>query len=372
MPARLALSICFSLSLLIAGIPTSSIFAVEPAASAKPGGDKPSAGKPAPSEPIRIADVIGGHIHPSLCRTPKGDLLAVYNKQGGGGKELLVTRSQDGGQTWSQPVAVPTIKDCSIYPGSLTVLSDGRILLNWSCYHVDGDRRWRTPHFCTSGDDGRTWSEVTDVPLEDFTNYSCLRHPVMQLSPHEWVLPLYDRTIVYNEQKHAVRPFGDGRNHGMVPILRTPGGAVLSGAPQAHAPVPVGKPGETVRGLRSTDGGQTWKALHALPYFGVAGYDFCTLDNDWIVLTSIIYGVGRDGEWAYELIVSRDDGVTWDREHSLIIHNPGRNIPGRGWPRTVQIDADSLGTVFFDLSATQPGGPGLFFIRTPIAALTTE
>ncbi|MEQ8790206.1 MAG: hypothetical protein RIC55_28175 [Pirellulaceae bacterium] len=317
-----------------------------------------------------MADVVGGHIHPSLCRTPRGDLLAVYNENGGGGKELLVCRSRDGGKTWSEPAAVPTIKDCSIYPGSLTVLSDDRILLSWSCYHVEGARRWRTPHFCTSSDDGRSWSPVTSIPLDEFTNYSCLRHPVMELSPHAWVLPLYDRTIVYDQQKHAVRPFGDGRNHGMAPIIRTPGGAVLSGAPQAHAPVPVGKPGETVRGLRSTDDGQTWKALHALPYFGVAGYDLCTLDNGWIVLTSIIYGVGRDDEWAYELIISRDDGLSWDREHSLIIHNPGRNIPGRGWPRTVQIDADTLGTVFFDLNAQQPGGPGLFFLRTPIAALT--
>ena len=324
---------------------------------------------PTAEPPVRVADVIGGHVHPSLCKTPGGDLLAVYNENGGGGKELLVCRSSDGGKSWSKPAAVPTIKDCSIYPGSLTVLSDGRVLLNWSCYRAEGDRRWRTPHYAISKDDGKTWSEVVDIPIDDPTNYSCLRHPVMQLSPHEWVLPLYDRTVVYHETKHAAGPFGDGRNHGMVPILRTPQGAILSGAPQANAPAPVGKPGETVRGLRSADEGKTWQALHALPYFGVAGYDFCTLDNGWIVLTSIVYGVGRDDEWAYELIVSRDDGLTWDRPHAAIIYNPGRNIPGRGWPRTVQIDKQILGTLFFDLDANQPGGPGLFFVRTPISAL---
>jgi hypothetical protein len=266
-----------------------------------------------------------------------------------------------------------TIQGHAIYPGSLTVLSDGRILYHWANYRSEATGgetlRWRTPHYCTSSDDGRTWSEIKDIPLDEFTNYSCLRHPVVELSPHEWVLPLYDRTIVYNEEQHTVRPFGDGRNHGMVPIIRTPKGAFLSGAPQANAPVPVGNPGETVRGLRSADEGKTWQALHALPYFGVAGYDLCTLATGEIVLTSIVYGVGRDDEWAYELIVSRDDGLTWDRPGALIIFNPDRPILGRGWPRSVQIDDATLGTLFFDLDAKQPGGPGLFFIRTPLAVL---
>ena len=39
---------------------------------------------------------------------------------------------------------------------------------------------------------------------------------------------------------------------------------------------------------------------------------------------------------------------------------------GRGWPRTAQIDTDRLGTVHFDPEPDQPGGPGLFFLGTPI------
>ena len=109
--------------------------------------------------------------------------------------------------------------------------------------------------------------------------------------------------------------------------------------------------------------------MHALPYFGVAGYDLTVLKSGWIVVTSIEYGVGRDGEWSYELITSRDDGVTWDTSGAVEVYNPGRRIAGRGWPRTVQLDATTLGTLFYDLDANQPGGPGLFFVRTPIAAL---
>ena len=44
----------------------------------------------------------------------------------------------------------------------------------------------------------------------------------------------------------------------MVPIVKTSSGALVSGAPQEHSPIPVGKPdatGRMVEGLRSEDGG---------------------------------------------------------------------------------------------------------------------
>lgn len=323
----------------------------------------------APPQPVRVADVIGGHVHPSLCSTKTGHLLAVYNKSGGGGKELLLCRSTDGGKSWAGPTVIETIRDCSIYPGSLTRLTDGRILLNWSCYHNKSGKLWRTPHYCLSNDHGKTWSKPRDYPLQNLSNYCCLRHPILELSPTRWVLPLYDRTVQYNPLTNQVSKFSDGRNHGMVPIVRSSHGTIISGAPQANAPVQVGKPGQTAGGLRSTDGGQSWQPMHALGYFGVAGYDLTVLDNGWIVFTRIVYGVGRDGEWSYELVVSRDDGLNWDHQHAVEVYNPGRNIGGRGWPRTVQIDQETIGTLYYDLSAKQQGGPGLFFVRTQLAKL---
>lgn len=325
-----------------------------------------------PGEVIRVADVVGGHVHPSLTRARSGDLLAVYNREGGGGKELLLCRSRDGGRQWSPPRAVPTIRDCSIYPGSLTTLRDGRIALHWSCYRGEGERLWRVPQFALSDDDGETWSPPCDVPLENLTNYSCLRHPVVELGDGRWVCPFYDRTVVFDPKSRSVTPFGDRRNHGMVPIVQTRAGTLISGAPEADSGVPLGGPRDPVHGLRSTDGGQSWQALHAFPHFGVAGYDLCLLANGWIVLTAIEYGVGEDGEWAYSLIVSRDDGVSWDTRRAARIYSPGRRILGRGWPRTVQIDDQTLGTLFYDLDPRQVGGPGLFFVRTSLARLREQ
>jgi hypothetical protein len=150
----------------------------------------------------------------------------------------------------------------------------------------------------------------------------------------------------------------------MVPIVRTAEGTLISGAPQAEAPVPVGQPGNMVDGLRSTDDGKTWTALGVFPHFGVAGYDLTLLTNGWAVLTYIVYGVGVDGEFSYEMVISRDDGRTWDFEHPVEIYNPGRRIGGRGWPRTIQIDDETLATLFYDLSPEQAEGPGLYVVRT--------
>ncbi|HCK13808.1 TPA: hypothetical protein DHW51_06785 [Candidatus Poribacteria bacterium] len=315
---------------------------------------------------IRIANVIGGHVHPAACVTHSGKILVVYNKEGGGGKELLLVYSNDGGLTWSYPASIPSIQNCSIYPGSLTTLSNGTILLNWSCYRKTRETLWREPQFTFSYDEGETWSDPKNYPITDHTNYTCLRHAVVERSVSEWVCSFYDRTVLYDNQSNQIKPFGDGRNHGMVPIICTNNGILISGAPQANAPVPVGVPGEIVGGLRSTDEGLTWTAMNVFPYFGVAGYDLTALTNNWVVLTYIVYGIGHDGEFSYNLTVSHDEGITWHFGNTSEVYNPRRRIIGRGWPRTVQLDDKTLGTIFYDLDQEQPGGPGIFIVHVPL------
>ena len=93
---------------------------------------------------MRVGDVIGGHVHPSLCVTHSGAVLAVYNEDGGGAAVLRICRSEDGGRTWSAPAPIPASAGRSrrgVYPGSLSVLRSGRVVLQWAPYYERGEHQ---------------------------------------------------------------------------------------------------------------------------------------------------------------------------------------------------------------------------------------
>src|ERR1700759_975872 len=108
--------------------------------------------------PVRIESGVSGHIHPALCLTHKGTLVAAFCKSET--KPYLITRSTDGGKTWSTPALFPPTTDTPLYPGSLTTLSDGRLLHAWNVWFAPEEKaKSRYVAFSTSSDDGVTWSE---------------------------------------------------------------------------------------------------------------------------------------------------------------------------------------------------------------------
>jgi hypothetical protein len=313
-----------------------------------PGAGCQSAELPAP---VRIDSGVSGHIHPALCLTPKGTLVAVYCRSEY--KPYLLTRSTDGGKTWSQPSLFPHTTATQVYPGSLTTLADGRLVHAWNVWYADGDKaKSRHVAYSVSSDDGVTWSEPRNLARSRDNSHSVIRHPVVELGPTAWLLPLMDRTVVYNPQTHEESPFGDGRNHGLVPIVRTAKGTLISG-----------------KGLRSTDGGKTWQDVKPFPDVATQGWrhEMLALKNGY-VLASQIVGPGVGGE-KIRFVLSRNDGRTWDLEHPVEFYNPGRAIGGRACPRSVERDGQTLGTIFYDIDAKQPGGAGVFFRTMSLARL---
>ena len=161
-----------------------------------------------------------------------------------------------------------------------------------------------------------------------------------------------DRTILYNPETGRETSFGDGQNHGLVPIVRTAKGTLISG-----------------KGLRSTDDGKTWQEIQPFPDVSSQGWrqQMIALKNGWLLASKIIGpGVGGD---KINFIVSRDDGQSWDMEHPVEFYNPGRPIGGRACPRTVEIDDRTLGTIYYDTDAKQAGGSGVFFRTMPLSRL---
>jgi hypothetical protein len=305
--------------------------------------------------PVRIETGVSGHIHPALCISPKGTLVAAYCKSEY--RPYLLTRSTDGGKTWSKPELFPHTVKTKVYPGSLTTLADGRIVHAWNVWFPAGEKLMsRHVAYSISSDDGLTWSEPKNLAkAEDLKTGSVIRHPIVELFKTAWLIPLMDRTIVYNPETGEETRFGDGRNHGLVPIVRTGKGTLVSG-----------------KGLRSTDEGKSWQEVKPFPDVSTQGWrhEMVALKNGFL-LASQIPGPGVGGE-KINFIVSRDDGKSWDLDHPVGFYDPGRPIGGRACPRTVQIDANTLGTIFYDIDAKQPGGSGVFFRTTPLSRLAGQ
>lgn len=320
--------------------------------------------------PVRVADLPGGEgsVHPSLAQAANGDLVAVFSLGSRVARDMRISRSIDGGRTWSVPAPLEAFADPTayVYPGALTRLKDGRLILSWSA--PPQKEGGRVPWYASSGDSGKTWSKPERILPEKPTVHCTHRYSFLELSPHDWVFPLYDRTVSYDPESGKVIPFGDGRNHGMVPLVQTPKGTLVSGA--------TGRRFEL--GLRSSDRGKTWSPLRAFPYHELGfPHDLTALADGRVVLTAVIYEPMPIDEVSlergFELVVSHDDGLTWDHEHAIEIFRPARRVEAArgGWPRTVEIDKEALGTLFFNLDKHQPGGPGVFFIRTALDRLKT-
>lgn len=307
------------------------------------------------AKPVRIGSGVSGHIHPAACISKKGTIVVIYCQSDY--KDHRLTRSTDGGKTWSEPVPYGPTQKLSIYPGSLTALADGRIVHAWNTWYAaekkspdDKTTKSRFVQYSISDDQGKTWSETKSLPKN--TEPSIIRHPLVELGPNAWLFSLSDKTIVYDPQTEKIAPFGDGHKHGLVPIVRTVKGTFVSGA-----------------GLRSTDQGKTWQKVEHFPKIAEQGWrhEMTTFDNG-LLIASDIPGPGVGGE-KIRAIVSRDDGQTWDHDGAVEYYNPKRAIGGRACPRTVQIDKDTLGTVFYDVDAKQDGGSGIFFLRIPMKRL---
>lgn len=304
--------------------------------------------------PVRIDSGVSGHIHPVLAVTAKGTLVAAYCKSEY--RPYLITRSTNGGKSWSKPVVFPPTAGVDLYPGSLSTLADGRLVHAWNVWYQAGPKR-RSRHvaFSISSDDGATWSAARNLAKsKDDTIESVIRHPIVELSADAWLFPLMDRTIVYHPRTGAEALFGDGRNHGLAPIVRTASGTLVSG-----------------KGLRSSDGGKKWEAIKPFPDVSSQGWrqQLIALKNGWLLASQSV-GPGIGGNKIH-FILSRDDGKSWDFDHPVLFYDPGRPIGGRACPRSVEIDTRTLGTIFYDVDAKQPGGAGVFFRSLPLTRLAT-
>lgn len=306
------------------------------------------AGEGEPLQLVRIGDPVGGHIHPSFCRGKNGTLVVSFGRVNH--RDLRVVSSTDGGKTWCVPEPFPHTVGKTYYPGSLTTLADGSIVHCWNRWSGDTvETEPRSVLYSISRDEGQSWSAPQPFPRNP-EKMSVIRHPVVEWPGKGWLVSLSDQTLIFDPVRGVGEPFGDQRNHGLTPIVRTPKGTWVSGA-----------------GFRSTDDGASWQTIANCPDLKTQGWrhELVALSNGWLMASEIL-GPGVGGE-KIRYVISQDDGVTWNKVYEY--YNPGRAIGGRACPRTVELDKDSVGVVFYDVEPSQPGGPALWFLQIPLGQI---
>lgn len=185
-----------------------------------------------PTEPdVVVARAAGDRSawFPTIERLASGELIVVYDdatSHTGPCGAIALTRSGDGGRTWSEPTVIVDTELDDRDP-SIVELCDGTLVLNW--FRTDWSTSPPTPGrvwTARSSDGGRTWSE-----------------------------PVRARSRTYGEGWPSTE--GDGR----APMLAT--SAKILELPDGSLLLPVygstaDDPEPSISLLRSTDGGRSW------------------------------------------------------------------------------------------------------------------
>ena len=196
-------------------------------------------------------------------------------------------RSEDGGLNWSPAYRVPVNS-----PHGPVNLSDGRLFYAGVALW-DDDRK---VGFCTSADDGNTWSAIADFPVrsgDDPANY------------HEL---------------HAVEA-ADGR---LIVQIRNHNKANARETLQTH----------------STDGGKTWAEPHSIGVWGLPSH-LLRLSDDRLLMS---YG-HRRAPLGNQARISEDNGRTWSE--SMVIYGDAAS-GDLGYPSTVEMSPGNFVTVWYE------------------------
>jgi hypothetical protein len=319
---------------------------------------------------IKAVDSPDYHVaFPSICKTLNGELLVVYreglthalSEDPHDGKIALI-RSADGGRTWSDRVIIMDGDDYDDRNAAIACAPGGQLLVCWDKWKP---RTHRGAFAMLSDDDGHTWSDPIRLqPIEDVHT----RSPALMLKGGNWLIPLAEgegggqaayatilNPVTGQSEMIPITPLGQEDLADEVCVTRAADGSLIALGRHWHE--------RTLWQTRSHDEGRTWETpwLSSIPSQYTPG-DLITLEDGRLVC-SFSFRERRNER----LVVSRDHGQTWEVENSLDVFDGTMSVGGdRSYPASVQIDADTIGTVLYETQA-HPQGGAITFVRSPIA-----
>jgi len=309
---------------------------------------------------------------PGICMTKSGALIVVYREgysHASGNPDdgrIMLVRSTDKGRTWSDPELAyddPTIDDRN---AAVACMDDGTLCLIWDKY-LHGKHHWAWMSLST--DEGHTWCEPMKISRDEDVH---TRSRAMDLGNGKWLIPYAEST--HGQTTATFFSIYDPKTKDFQEILATPRGkrnmadeVAVTRAPNGHLVALIRSQSDPAFWqIASRDNGQTWSSpeLSDIPsQFTPA--DLITLDNGWL-LCSFSFRERRNER----LVVSRDNGATWDVENSADVFMGTAHIGGdRSYPASVQLDHESIGTVLYE-TVTPPKGGHIWFVTTKIDDLS--
>ncbi|MBM3473312.1 MAG: exo-alpha-sialidase [Armatimonadetes bacterium] len=311
---------------------------------------------------------------PGICKARSGALLVCYREgcaHASGNPDdgrIMLVRSQDLGETWSEPELAyddPAMDDRN---AAIACMDDGTIVLIWDKY-LHGKHHWAW--LARSSDEGRTWSEPTKMTRQENVH---TRSRALDLGNGKWLLPWADaahdeKTATWFSLFHPMMnefeeiqatPTGRREVADEVAVTRALSGDLVALIRSPSDP--------ELWQIVSRNDGRTWSEsrLSGIPS-QFTPCDLITL-TDGRLLCSFSFRERRNER----LVVSRDHGQTWDVEDSVDVFAGTAEVGGdRSYPASVQLGDESIGTVLYETNEPPKGGH-IYFVRTPLAALSPE
>ncbi len=307
---------------------------------------------PLPATRVTVAK---GAYFPRLVAARGGELLAFFKTGaahiGKGGRASL-SRSADGGLSWSPPVTVfdrPDADDGIVATG---VTRDGVLHAAAVSYTWTGDRYttngWTaTTWSIRSHDAGRTWSEpvrVNTAPLDWAYPFGhILEEPdgTLLLSGYGGPLP---KTEGGAQISFLVRSRDGGKTWGDYTAIAS-GYNELTMHPRRDGSLLAvlrSAAGGHMASTYSADGGRAWSRPERISEDREHPPDLLRLAGGGLLLS---FGQ-RNKPFGVQAMLSRDDGKTWERSSRVVLAWDGDHSD-LGYPVTIQRKDGRLVTVYY-------------------------
>ena len=216
-----------------------------------------------------------------------------------------VMLSEDGGDTWSEPIRAPVTS-----PHGPTLLRSGQLLYLGKSFGTPAELLNGYLRAARSEDGGITWQVCGQVPL-------------------------YPNTISSNYHEPHVVELPSGKLIGAIRV-EDDGGVNL----ERDAGV---QGGMSIMMTESDDGGQTWSTPKPLNFHGGPPH-LLRHSSGVLILT---YGYRRP-PYGQRVAFSFDDGATW--QHDWVLRDDGVD-EDLGYPSTVELADGALFTVYYQRAA---------------------